>query len=68
MDAHTGALSNQAIDELFKNEYFKMKLNEYIVNNLKIRQDYDAYEGKYDEMSFSFAGEEIDVESKTYGY
>lgn len=61
-------IDKELIDKLFKNEYFKKRLDEYIVENLKIRQDYDAYEGKYDDMNFSFNGHPIKVECKHYGY
>lgn len=61
-------IDKELIDKLFNNDYFKKRLDEYIVKNLKIRQDYDAYEGKYDDMSFSFNGHRIDVECKHYGY
>lgn len=60
-------ITNDFIEALFKNEYFKEKLNEYIIKNLEIRQDYDAYEGKYDEMTFSFAGKPIDIKERRYG-
>ena len=60
-------ITNDIIDELFKNERFKEKLNEYIVSNLVVRQDYNFYEGTYDDLSISFAGTPIEIESKSYG-
>lgn len=61
-------VTNQFINALFENEYFKEKLNEYIVSNLVINQDYNLYEGTYDDISISFAGTLIDINSKSYGY
>lgn len=60
--------TNQFINALFENEYFKEKLKEYIISNLVINQDYNLYEGTYDDISISFAGTLIDINSKSYGY
>lgn len=54
-------ITNNIIDELFNNDYFKEKLNEYIISNTVIYQDYDLYRGTYDNISFSFAGNLIEV-------
>lgn len=60
-------ITDDLIDKLFTNKHFQEKLNEYVAENFHIVQDYDAYEGKYDEPSYSFAGNPIEVESKSYG-
>ena len=61
-------LTNKEIDELFANDYFIEKMTKFIVNNLNIRQDYDLYKGKYNDMNFSFNGELIEIKSDSYGY
>lgn len=60
-------IDEKFIEKLFESEPFKEKLNEYIAENLVITQDYNAYECEYDEMSFSFAGKPIEIQSKSYG-
>lgn len=60
-------ITDKFIKDLFENETFKEKLNEYIISNITIRQDYNAYEGTYDDITVSFAGNEIYIESKSYG-
>lgn len=60
-------IDEKFIEKLFESKLFKEKLNEYIAENLVVTQDYDAYVGKYDEMSFSFAGKPIEIQSKSYG-
>lgn len=60
-------ITDELIDKLFENKHFQEKLNDYVAENLRITQNYDAWEGKYDESSFSFAGKPIEVESKSYG-
>lgn len=59
--------SKEDIDDLFKNKYFLESLHKYIVDNIKIRQDYDLYTGKYDEPTIYFGDELINIESKNYG-
>lgn len=61
-------INDEFIQELFNNEYFLYTLNNYIAKNLKLRQDYDVYEGKYDDLQVDFAGINIEVESDSYGY
>ena len=56
-------ITDELIDKLFENKHFQEKLNAYVVKNLRISQNYDAWEGKYDEPRFSFAGKSIEVES-----
>lgn len=60
--------TKEIIDELFKNEYFQEKLNEYVVENFKIQQNYNAWEGENDPKEYSFAGQPIEIKSKVYGY
>lgn len=61
-------LTNKEIDELFANDYFIEKMTKFIVDNLNIRQDYDLYKGEYDNMTFSFNEQPIEIKSKSYGY
>lgn len=50
-------ITDELIDKLFENKYFQEKLNDYVAENLRITQNYDAWEGKYDEPSFSICRE-----------
>lgn len=59
-------LSKEQIDNLFENEYFKEKLNSYIVSNIEVSQEYDCYFGTADPIKIKIAG--VEIETKVIPY
>lgn len=61
------SITKEFVDSLFQNEYFLEKLTDFIVDNLVMRQDYDAYVGKYDDLELYFNDRGIKKEGHSYG-
>lgn len=45
-------ITDELIDKLFENKHFQEKLNDYVAENLRISQNYDAWEGNMTSQAF----------------